>query len=104
MLILSSGQDAAASDPLGRMSVTTEGFRETARLVSRFAKQHCHSRLTGIQEGGYSLDHMPFCVLATIEAMAGLDPSLDRDPVEVDVPTAISAAGTEAVRAAALAC
>ena len=100
MLIISSGQDAAASDPLGRMSVTTEGFREMTRLVRDFAEAHCHGRLVGIQEGGYSLDHMPFCVLATIEAMAGLDPALDRDPIEMDVPTRIRTAEIEAIRRA----
>ena len=98
LLIISSGQDAAASDPLGRMSVTTEGFRETTRLVSDFAKQHCHGRIVAVQEGGYSLDHMPFCVLATIEAMAGLEPCLDRDPIELDVPLKIQPAEIEAIR------
>ena len=100
LLILSSGQDAAALDPLGRMSVTTEGFREMTRLVTAFARGNCHGRIVGIQEGGYSLDHMPFCLLATIEAMAGLDPSLDRDPIEMDVPTKIKAAEIKAIRAA----
>ncbi|MGK2931191.1 MAG: class II histone deacetylase [Solirubrobacterales bacterium] len=100
LLLLSSGQDAAASDPLGRMSVTTEGFREMTRLVTAFADQQCHSRIVGIQEGGYSLDHMPFCALATIEAMAGLDPSLDRDPIEMDVPAKIQPAEIEAIRRA----
>ena len=34
LLLVSAGQDAAASDPLGRMSVTTEGFRSmTDRVV-----------------------------------------------------------------------
>ena len=76
-LLLSSGQDAAASDPLGRMSVSTEGFRQmTAELVA-FAADHCDGRLLALQEGGYSPDHMPFCVLATIEALAGLVPRLE---------------------------
>ncbi|MBK5232625.1 MAG: class II histone deacetylase [Thermoleophilia bacterium] len=101
LLILSSGQDAAASDPLGRMSVTTEGFREMTRLVTSFAREkNCHRRIVAIQEGGYSLDHMPFCVLATVEALAGFEPALDGDPLEMDVPTTISPAETEAIRAA----
>ncbi|MBK8294499.1 MAG: class II histone deacetylase [Solirubrobacterales bacterium] len=98
LLIISSGQDAAASDPLGRMSVTTEGFREMTRLVSDLASRLCHGRIVAVQEGGYSLDHMPFCVLATIEALAGLEPSLDRDPIEVDVPLKIQPAEIKAIR------
>ena len=59
LLVVSSGQDAAASDPLGRMSVTTEGFREMTRLVKAFADERCHGRIVGIQEGGYlSLIHI----------------------------------------------
>lgn len=100
LLILSSGQDAAAADPLGRMSVTTEGFREMTRLVAGFARENCHGRIVGVQEGGYSFDHMPFCVLATIEALAGLEPSLEGDPLELDVPTKISDAEVTAVEAA----
>ncbi|MGA7397429.1 MAG: class II histone deacetylase [Solirubrobacterales bacterium] len=100
MVILSSGQDAAASDPLGRMSVTTEGFREMTRLLVEFADASCAGRIVALQEGGYSLDHMPFCVLATIEALAGLEPSFTSDPIELDVPTSISEAEISAVRRA----
>jgi acetoin utilization deacetylase AcuC-like enzyme len=97
MVILSSGQDAAASDPLGRMSVTTEGFRKMTGLLVEFADRDCDGRIVALQEGGYSLDHMPFCVLATIEALAGMSPSIEGDPIELDVPLSISANETEAV-------
>ena len=100
LVILSSGQDAAASDPLGRMSVTTEGFREMTKLVADFADEHCGGRIVALQEGGYSVDHMPFCVLATVEALGGFEPALDGDPIELDVPVEISAAEAEAVAAA----
>ncbi|MDQ2699976.1 MAG: class II histone deacetylase [Actinomycetota bacterium] len=100
LIILSSGQDAAASDPLGRMSVTTEGFREMTRALVEFADTACEGRVVAIQEGGYSVDHMPFCVLATIEALAGLEPAVAGDPIELDVPTSISPAETAAVEAA----
>jgi acetoin utilization deacetylase AcuC-like enzyme len=97
LILLSSGQDAAASDPLGRMSVTTEGFRAMTRWLVRLAEELCGGRLVAVQEGGYSVDHMPFCVLSTIEALAGLEPSFERDPVELDVPDAITTAEAERV-------
>ena len=101
LIVLSSGQDAGACDPLGRMSVTAEGFRAmTAGLVS-LAEAECDGRIVAIQEGGYSLDHMPFCVLATVEALAGLKPSLTEDPVEMDIPTEITKHEVEAIRNAA---
>jgi acetoin utilization deacetylase AcuC-like enzyme len=74
----------------------------TGRLAG-LADRVCDGRLVAVQEGGYSLDHMPFCVLATIEALAGLDPALDRDPVEMDVPSGVSPAQEGAVRDAAAA-
>jgi len=101
LIVLASGQDAGACDPLGRMSVTAEGFRAmTAGLVS-LAEEECGGRMVAIQEGGYSVDHMPFCVLATVEALAGLEPTLLADPVEMDVPTRITLVETEAIRLAA---
>ncbi len=88
LLLISAGQDAAASDPLGRMSVTTEGFRAMTAHLREWAARHCAGRLVAVQEGGYSVDHMPFCTLATIEALAGLPPSFTADPIELDVPAA----------------
>ncbi|MGK2956129.1 MAG: class II histone deacetylase, partial [Solirubrobacterales bacterium] len=100
LVILSSGQDAAASDPLGRMSVTTEGFRAmTAKLVE-YAESACNGRIVALQEGGYSLDHMPFCVLATVEALAGLEPTLAGDPIEMDVPVRLTAPEMKAIKRA----
>jgi acetoin utilization deacetylase AcuC-like enzyme len=104
LIVLSSGQDAGACDPLGRMSVTSEGFRQmTAALVAvaESAGASCVGRIVAIQEGGYSIDHMPFCVLATVEALAGLKPALDRDPVEMDVPSGVKPIEAEAIRRAA---
>ncbi len=104
LIVLSSGQDAGACDPLGRMSVTTEGFRRMSDAVVGVAEAEGSSsagRIAAIQEGGYSIDHMPFCVLATIEALAGLEPALDGDPVEMDVPAGIRPIEAEAIRAAA---
>ena len=100
LVVLSSGQDAAASDPLGRMSVTTEGFRRMTAQLVEFTEAECDGRTIALQEGGYSIDHMPFCVLATVEALASLEPALEGDPIELDVPVEIGPSETEAVRAA----
>ncbi len=81
LLLVSAGQDPAAGDPLGRMSVTTEGFRAlTARAKA------ANLPLAAILEGGYSLDHLPFCNLAIVEELTGLAPSFAEDPLELDVP------------------
>jgi acetoin utilization deacetylase AcuC-like enzyme len=83
------------------MSVTTEGFRALAASARSLAEELCGGRLVAFQEGGYSVDHMPLCTLAILEALAGLLPSWESDPMELDVPTAIGEPAREAVEAAA---
>jgi acetoin utilization deacetylase AcuC-like enzyme len=85
------------------MSVTTEGFRAMAAETKRLAEELCGGRVVAFQEGGYSLDHMPLCTLAIIEAFAGLEPSWSMDPLEVDVPMHVSDVGKGAVDDAATA-
>jgi acetoin utilization deacetylase AcuC-like enzyme len=96
-VLVSAGQDSAAADSHGRMSVTTEGFRAMAAALKQLAEELCDGRLVAFLEGGYSLDHMPLCTLAIIEALAGLEPSWSTDPLEVDVPTRVTEAERQAV-------
>jgi len=87
MIFVSAGQDPSAADPMGRMSVTTEGFRNMATRLKVLAQRVCRGRMVAIHEGGYSLDHAPFCTLAIVEALAGVSPALRGDPMELDVPS-----------------
>jgi acetoin utilization deacetylase AcuC-like enzyme len=100
-ILVSAGQDAAASDTHGRMSVTTEGFRAMAAATKLLAEEVCGGRVVAFLEGGYSLDHLPLCTLAIVEALAGLEPSWERDPLELDVPTTLGDDAKQAVDAAA---
>lgn len=100
LILISAGQDPEAGDPLGRMSVTAEGFRRMAAFMKDLAAEVCEGRLVVFQEGGYSLDHLPFCTLAVVEAIAGLEPSFTTDPMELDVPAELGAAEAAAVEAA----
>jgi acetoin utilization deacetylase AcuC-like enzyme len=100
-VLVSAGQDAAASDPLGRMSMTTEGFRALAASARRLAGELCAGRLVAFQEGGYSVDHVPLCNLAILEALAELPPAWESDPLELDVPTGVNQSVRDAVDAAA---
>jgi acetoin utilization deacetylase AcuC-like enzyme len=100
-VLVSAGQDPAAGDTHGRMSVTTEGFRALAAGTRGLAEELCAGRLVAFQEGGYGLDHLPFCNLAVVEALAGLPPSWEEDPLELDVPEGVSDEVRRAVEAAA---
>jgi acetoin utilization deacetylase AcuC-like enzyme len=100
LILVSAGQDPSGADPLGRMSVTTEGFRAMSAMVADLARHVCGGRLVAVQEGGYSVDHMPFCTLAIIEAMAGLEPALKGEPLEMDGPNTLQESEARAVEAA----
>lgn len=67
LFIVASGFDASAYDPLGRMLLYSEGYRELARLMV----QASAGRLAIIHEGGYSPFYVPFCGLAVVEVLAG---------------------------------
>ncbi len=101
LLILSAGQDASAADPLGRMSVTADGFRAMTERIVDSAERLCEGRLLVLHEGGYSADHLPFCDLAIVEALAGMDPTFETDPLEMDTPSGVRAVEREAIAAAA---
>jgi acetoin utilization deacetylase AcuC-like enzyme len=73
VIFISAGQDANMADPLGRMLVTTEGFRAFAHRLRSLADDVCGGRLIGVQEGGYSVSYAPYCTLAAIEGIAGID-------------------------------
>ncbi len=72
LVLISAGQDASAMDVLGRMSVTTEGYRLMTQRLIDLAETHAGGRLVALQEGGYSEIYAPYCSLAIIETMAGV--------------------------------
>ena len=77
MIIVPSGFDACAMDPLGRMMLVTESYRAlTARLMTA-AEALCGGRLLFCHEGGYSPAYAPWCGLAVMETLAGLPSTPD---------------------------
>jgi acetoin utilization deacetylase AcuC-like enzyme len=82
-ILVGCGYDASALDPFGRMLLTSADFGELTRHLTQLAGELCDGRLVLCHEGGYSEAYVPFCGLATIEALSGLssgvvDPFLDR--------------------------
>ncbi len=71
MILVASGLDANAMDPIGRMMATSETYRLLARLVLAAARETAGGRLVATHEGGYSNAYVPFCGLAVIEEFAG---------------------------------
>jgi acetoin utilization deacetylase AcuC-like enzyme len=82
LLVVASGLDASAMDPLGRMLCTSETYRAMAARVVSAADSLCAGRLVATHEGGYSHAYVPFCGLAVIEEFAAsrtavVDPYLE---------------------------
>ena len=70
LIIVSSGFDGSAMDPLGRMLCTSETYRAMARMTLDLADQICSGRVVMLHEGGYSTAYVPNCGLAVMEEMA----------------------------------
>jgi acetoin utilization deacetylase AcuC-like enzyme len=100
LLLIGAGQDASATDPLGRMSLTVPGFRMLADRAVALAGELCGGRLVAALEGGYSLLHVPLANLAILEGFAGRPASFAGDPVGVDVPAGLRDGERAAVAAA----
>jgi acetoin utilization deacetylase AcuC-like enzyme len=72
LIVVASGLDASAMDPLGRMLCTSETYRAMAARIVGAADSLCGGRLVATHEGGYSNAYVPFCGLAVIEEFAGI--------------------------------
>lgn len=72
MIVVPSGFDASGVDPLGRMMVTSEGYRTMTRMLMDAAGRLCGGRLMMSHEGGYSASYAPYCGLAVLEEMSGI--------------------------------
>lgn len=73
LILVACGFDPSPQDPLARMMVHSEGFRAMTRALMAAAGDLCDGRLVLCQEGGYATAYVPFCGLAVIEELAGID-------------------------------
>jgi acetoin utilization deacetylase AcuC-like enzyme len=79
LIVVACGFDAGALDPLGRMLLAADAFGELTERLLDAAADICDGRLVLSHEGGYSAGYVPFCGLATIEALSGLSAGIE-DP------------------------
>ena len=79
LLVIASGLDANAADPLARMQATSATFAELTRRMVALADRHCGGRLVALHEGGYSEAVVPFCGLAIVETLSGVKTAVE-DP------------------------
>lgn len=72
LILIASGFDASALDPLGRMMLHSGSYRRMTRFVMDIAEDVCAGRVVACHEGGYSAAYVPFCGLAVVEELSGV--------------------------------
>jgi acetoin utilization deacetylase AcuC-like enzyme len=80
LILIASGLDASAMDPLASMMMTSDGYRKLTKMMLDVAREVCGGRLVACHEGGYSPAYVPYCGLAILEEMAGVRTGVD-DPL-----------------------
>jgi acetoin utilization deacetylase AcuC-like enzyme len=83
LLLMSAGFDAHEDDPLAGLEVTTDGYRELARLIKSWAISYSGGRTVWALEGGYDLPALGNSVVACLEVL--LDGATEGDE-RVDSP------------------
>lgn len=78
-LLVSAGQDPGTVDPLGRNTVTTDGFAMLGSRARSLADDHAGGSLAIVQEGGYHLSHLAYATLAALQGTLGVESAID-DP------------------------
>ena len=71
LVLISAGQDASIQDPLGRMLLTTDVYREMTRRMMVAAEETCGGRMVLVQEGGYAPIYAPYCTTAIVQTLLG---------------------------------
>lgn len=70
-ILVSCGFDGSFLDPLGRMLLTSDDFRELTQRLRTCAQELCEGRIVFTHEGGYSEVYVPFCGVAVLEELLG---------------------------------
>lgn len=73
LIIITAGQDGSWLDPLARMMLTMAGFRNMSKLMVGLAEEVCDGKLVMLQAGGYSTAYVPYCTVAAVEPLVGVD-------------------------------
>jgi acetoin utilization deacetylase AcuC-like enzyme len=89
LILVASGFDAGVLDPLGRQMLAASSFAEMTARVMAAADRLCDGRIAVSHEGGYSPQYVPWCGLAVLETLSGVDTGFE-DPLAAVVAGWIS--------------
>jgi acetoin utilization deacetylase AcuC-like enzyme len=72
-ILISAGQDAHHSDPIGGMYLTTYGYEKMTAIAKEIAQRCCNERIVILLEGGYNLEGQAQSVAAVFNTLAQLN-------------------------------
>lgn len=75
IIILSSGFDAHAEDPVGSLGLDVEDFVSITRTLIDVANTHCQGRIVSVLEGGYNVSILAGCVSAHLKTLIESQPN-----------------------------
>ena len=71
LIIVSAGFDAHINDPIGGLSVTTEGYQNISKTINQLAGEVCGGKIISSLEGGYNLKALAESVEAHLLTLQG---------------------------------
>lgn len=75
VVLVSSGFDALAADPLGGFELEPSDFHAATRILMGYAERACGGRVVALLEGGYAVRETAHATVEVLRALAGLDVS-----------------------------
>ena len=70
LLLVSAGFDGHYNDPLGELSLTSDGYASAAASLILAAEKSCKGKICFVLEGGYHMQSLRECVYAVMTQMA----------------------------------
>lgn len=79
LIVVACGFDASYFDPMSHMLLVASHFKTMTEWMMQAADDLCAGRIVLNHEGGYSEFYVPFCGMAAIEALSGIESGV-KDP------------------------
>jgi acetoin utilization deacetylase AcuC-like enzyme len=73
LIVIACGFDSSYFDPMGHMLLLSPHYAAFTTQLLELANELCNGRLLCCHEGGYSESYVPFCGVATIDVLRGVD-------------------------------
>lgn len=77
LILVSAGYDGHWADPLGPLALSVHGYAWMTRQLRELAGEICDGRIVCVLEGGYDLDALSSCVVASLRVLLGQEPGPD---------------------------